>query len=72
MSAARLRAIAPFPSTPTTSKAMFGRSKPERTETGSRSPSRRAISSATRGVAVAVRAITGGRPSAAIASCRRR
>ena len=73
-SAARLRATAPLPSTLTTSNARFGRSKPERTDSQSRRPSRAAISSATRGVAVAVAAITGGRPSVSdsIAPCRRR
>ncbi len=58
ISAARLRATAPLPSTLTTSKVRFGRSKPERIDTQSRRPSRAAISSATRGVAVAVAAIT--------------
>ncbi len=72
ISAARLRATAPLPSALTTSKVRFGRSKPERIDTQSRSPRRSAISSATRGVAVAVAAITAGRPNEAIASCRRR
>ncbi len=60
-----MRATAPLPSTLTTSKVRFGRSKPERIDTGSCSPRRAAISCATRGVAVAVAAITAGRPARA-------
>ena len=52
------RASPPVPSS--TSKVRFGRSKPVRTSTGSRSRSRRAMSTATRGVAVAVSAIVAG------------
>ena len=56
-SVARLRATEPSPSNGSTSKERFGRSKPERTRSGSRRPSRATISSATFGVAVAVQAI---------------
>src|SRR4051794_41888321 len=62
-SVARLRATDPSPSNGSTSKAMLGRSKPDRTRSGSRRPRRVTISSATFGVAVAVQAIVGGGPS---------
>src|SRR3990170_4490157 len=57
-----LRAFDPLPSSVAMSKLRFGRSNPERTRTGSRSPILREISSATSSVAVAVQAITVGRP----------
>jgi hypothetical protein len=50
------------PSSATTSKERLGRSKPARTRSGSRIPKRWAISAATGTVAVAVQAITVGRP----------
>jgi len=48
-----------------------GRSMPVRTISGSRSPSMRTMSPATRGVAVAVSAIVGGSPMARAYSARR-
>ena len=71
-SVARLRATEPSPSNGSTSKERFGRSKPERTRSGSRRPRRATISSATFGVAVAVQAIIGGWPSSAMTDARRR
>ena len=54
------------------SNERLGRSNPERTETGSRRSSRRAISAETSSVAVAVHAITVGRPRRSIAFGSRR
>ena len=51
-----------------TAKAMFGRSKPVATSSGSRRPSLTAMSLATRGVAVAVEATIARAPSARAAS----
>jgi anti-sigma-K factor RskA len=66
------RAFEPLPSSRTTSKERFGRSKPERTWSGSRIWKRAAISRATASVAVAVQAITVGRPSRSAISGSRR
>ncbi|WP_223189761.1 hypothetical protein [Nonomuraea terrae] len=55
-----------------TSSRMFGRSNPWTTSSGSRSPSRSAISARTGGAAVAVRAAITGRSSASAAAPSRR
>ncbi len=54
------------------SKERLGRSNPERTISGSRRPSRSTTSAATSSVAVAVQAMTAGRPSRSSAFGRRR
>jgi hypothetical protein len=56
----------------TTANDRFGRSKPVVTRTGSRSPSRPAMSVATCGVAVAVEATIARAPSHRAASARRK
>ena len=71
-SARRLRSAPCSPWKRSTEKRRFGRSNPRISSTGSRSPSRATISSRTGGAAVAVRASTGGRPSASIAAPSRR
>ena len=69
MSASRFSAL---PRQRSTDIVRLSRTNPVTRRTGARSPRLAAMSSRTRGVAVAVKAPTGGRPQAAMASPRRR